>query len=279
MRSVCALASLVAVVVAVVQSQQTERFEVASVKVSPPLPPGGARVIAGSAQPGGRWISQNAPLIDILRTVYPEYRLRGQIVAPEWVQRTRFDIDARAQGEPSRMQMIEMMKRLLADRFAMKISTEQRDIEVQALTLVRSDGRLGSALRPSSVDCQVVAAARAKGESPKDPGGRPLCIALSDEQPSGLIRVSGAGAVVAHLIAMIQGAVREPIIDRTGLTGQYDVDLEFHPELGGLRPASPDAPGSSLSTALPEQLGLRLQPQKAPFTVLLVEHVEMPTPD
>src|SRR5687768_16972837 len=111
MRSMlCALASLVAVAVAVAQSQEPRRFEVASVKVSPPLPPGGARVIAGTAQPGGRWISQNAPLIDILRTVYPEYRLRGQIVAPEWVQRTRFGIDARGQGEPSRTQMIEMMK-------------------------------------------------------------------------------------------------------------------------------------------------------------------------
>ena len=275
----CALAPLVAVAVAVAQSQEPQRFEVASVKVSPPLPPGGARVIAGTAQPGGRWISQNAPLIDILRTVYPEYRLRGQIVAPEWIQRTRFDIDARGRGEPSRTQMIEMMKRLLTDRFAMRVRTEQREIEVQALTLARSDGRLGSALRPSSVDCQVVAAARAKGESPKGPGGRPLCIALSDEQPSGLIRVSGGGALMAHLIAMIQGAVREPIVDRTGLTGQYDLDLEFNPELGGLGPAPGDAPGSSLATALQEQLGLRLERQKAPMTVLVVDHIEMPTPD
>lgn len=275
----CAFASLVTVAAAVAQSQSPQRFEVASVKVSPPLPPGGARVIAGTPQPGGRWVSQNAPLIDILRTVYPEYRLRGQIVAPEWVQRTRFDIEARSQGEPSRTQMLEMMKRLLADRFAMRVRTEQREIEVQPLTLARSDGRVGSALRPSSVDCQAVAAARAKGESPQGAGGRPLCIALSDEQPNGLIRVSGGGVVMAQLIAMIQGAVREPIVDQTGLTGRYDLDLEFNPELGSLGQALPDAPGSSLSTALQEQLGLRLQRQKAPMTVLVVDHVEMPTPD
>ena len=275
----CAFASLVAVAVAVGHSQVPQRFEVASVKVSPPLPPGGARVIAGTAPPGGRWISQNAPLIDILRTVFPEYRLRGQIVAPEWVQRTRFDINARGQGEPSRTQMIEMMKQLLTDRFAMKARTEQREIEVQALTLARGDGRLGGALRPSSVDCQVVAAARAKGESPQGPGGRPLCIALSAEQPSGLVRVSGGGAVVAHLIAMIQGAVSEPIIDRTGLTGLYDLDLEFNPELGGLGTAPADAPGSSLSSALQEQLGLRLQRQKSAMTVLVIDNLEMPTPD
>ena len=280
MRSIsCALVSLVSVAIPVAQSPEIERFEVASVKISPPLLPGGSRVVAGSVQPGGRWISQNAPLIDILRIVYPEYRLRGQIVAPDWVQRTRFDIDARGPREASRTQMIEMMKRLLSDRFAMRAATEQREIEVQALTLLRSDGRLGSAFRPSSVDCEAVAAARAKGESPKGPGGRPLCIALSDEQASGLVRVSGGGAVVAHLIAMIQGAVREPIVDRTGLTGRYDLDLEFNPELGGLGPASPDAPGSSVSTALQEQLGLRLQQQKALMTVLVVERVEMPTPD
>jgi uncharacterized protein (TIGR03435 family) len=270
---------LLTVAVTAGQTPDTRRFDVASVRLSPPLPPGGARVIAGSPQPGGRWLSQNAPLIDILRAVYPDYRLRGQIAAPEWVTRTRFDIDARADGEPARAQMIGMMAQLLAERFALKVRTEPRAVSIQALTVVRSDGRLGGGLRPSSVDCDAVAAARAKGESPRGPGGRPLCLALSAEQPGGLIRVQGAGAQMPHLIAMIQGAMREPIVDRTGLTGRYDVDLEFNIELGALDPTPGDAAGSSLSTALQEQLGLRLQPQTAPVPVLVVEHIEMPTPD
>ena len=103
--------------------------------------------------------------------------------------------------------------------------------------------------------------------------------ALLDELPNGLIRVRGDGAQVRHLIAMIQGAVREPIVDRTGLTGRYDLDLEFNVELGGLRPPPANAPGSSLSTAVQEQLGLRLQQQKALVMVLVVEHIEMPAPD
>jgi uncharacterized protein (TIGR03435 family) len=260
------------------QAPEPRRFDVASVKISPPLPPGGAQVIAGSPQRGGRWISRNAPLIDILRASYPDYRLRGQIVAPDWVARTRFDIDARANGEPARAQMIEMIKLLLADRFALKVRTEPREVDVQALTVARSDGRLGAGLRPSSVDCEAVAAAREKGASPEGPGGRPLCIALSDELPNGLIRVRGSGALVPHLINMIQGPVREPIVDRTGLTSRYDIDLEFNSELGGLR-VPDNAAGSSLATALQEQLGLRLDQRKAQLTVLVVENVAMPTPD
>ena len=73
--------------------------------------------------------------------------------------------------------------------------------------------------------------------------------------------------------------MREPIVDRTGLTGRYDLDLEFDSEMDGLGPAPPEAPGSSLSTALQEQLGLRLQRQRSPMTVLVVDRVEMPTPD
>src|SRR5689334_9830940 len=93
-------------------------FDVASVRASPPLPTGGARVVAGTVV-GERWISQNAPLIDILRSVYPDFRLRGLIVAPDWVQRTRFDIDARAVETPSRTEMIQMMKQLLSERFVL----------------------------------------------------------------------------------------------------------------------------------------------------------------
>jgi uncharacterized protein (TIGR03435 family) len=274
--------TLVTCAVALAAAAQTPpaAFDVASVKASPPLPPGGARVIAGSPEQGGRWVSQNAPFLDILRSVYPEYRLRGQITGgPDWVARTRFDIDARVQGGATRPQMVEMMKRLLAERFALKVHTEPREIDVYGLTMARSDGRLGPAMRPATVDCEAVAAARAKGEAPAG-RGRPLCIALSEEGPNGIVHVWGDGAEIFHLISMIQGPVREPIVDRTGLTGRYDVDLEFNPELGSLRAgAATDLPGSSLFTAVEEQLGLRLQPQKAPMNVLVIDGAQMPTPD
>jgi uncharacterized protein (TIGR03435 family) len=271
---------VVGVMLSVAQlSAQGPAFDVASVKVSPPVPPGGVRVITGSAQ-GGRWLSQNAPFIDILRNVYPEYRLRGQIAgAPDWMSRTRFDIDARADGSPTRAQMVEMMKQLLAERFSLKVHAEQREIDVYALTVARRDRQLNRGLRPSTVDCEAVAAARAKGDSPVGPGGRPLCIALSAEQPNGTVRVGGAGALMTHLISMIQGALREPIVDRTGLTGRYDLDLEFNPELGSLRDGAPGGPGSSIFTAVQEQLGLRLELRKEPMGVLVIDHVEMPTPD
>lgn len=129
------------------------------------------------------------------------------------------------------------------------------------------------------VKCEAVAAARAKGESPQGAGGRPLCTALSDERSNGIVRVWGAGAQIVHLISMTQGAVREAIVDRTGLTGRSDIDLEFNPALGLSLAAPVDAPGSSLSTALQEQLGLRLQVQKATMPVLVIDQARMPTPD
>jgi uncharacterized protein (TIGR03435 family) len=261
-------------------SAQSPTFDVASIKVSPPMPPEGVRVITGSAQPGGRWVSQNAPFIDILRNVYPEHRLRGQIAGgPEWMTRTRFDIDARAEGNPTRAQMVEMMKRLLAERFSLKVRIEPREIDAYALTVVRRDQRLNQGPPRSTVDCDAVAAMRAKGESPVDPRGRPLCITLSAEQPNGTVRVAGAGALITHLISMIQGALREPIVDRTGLTGRYDLDLEFNPEAASLRGGASDVPGSSIFTAVQEQLGLRLDLRKERTDVLVIDQVEMPTPD
>lgn len=86
-------------------------------------------------------MSQNAPFIDILRSVYPEYRLRGQIVGgPDWGTRARFDIEARTDSRTTPPQMIEMMKRLLAERFALTVHTEAREIDVLALTVERRDG-------------------------------------------------------------------------------------------------------------------------------------------
>jgi uncharacterized protein (TIGR03435 family) len=124
-----------------------------------------------------------------------------------------------------------------------------------------------------------VAASRAKGESPVGARGRPLCIALSEEQPNGTVRVSGDGALVTHLISMIQGSLREPIVDRTGLTGRYDIELEFDPEAAVLTTGGAGSTGSSIFTAVQEQLGLRLESRKEKVEVLVIDHVEMPTPD
>jgi uncharacterized protein (TIGR03435 family) len=97
------------------------------------------------ARPGGQWFAQNTPLLSILQSAYPAFALPGQIVGgPDWVNAQRFDINARAEGNPSPDVITAMLKQLLADRFSLKVRMEQREIDVYALVLDRADGRPGS---------------------------------------------------------------------------------------------------------------------------------------
>ena len=265
-------------------SQSALAFEVASVKQSSPMPPEGVLVRSGSAQPGGRWIAQNARFIDILRSVYREYSLRNQIVGgPAWVNTVRFDINAKSDSdEPSADQMTAMAKQLLAGRFGLRVHPERREMDVYALVLARSDGQLGPQLRRVDVDCQAVIAARKRGEGP--PAGRnerPLCTARLDESPGALRLVAGA-LPISGLLSMIQGSVREPILDRTNLAGRFDIDLDWAAEatLRATPAASRDDNNApTLLEALQRQLGLKLELRKELMDVLVIDSVHLPTPD
>jgi uncharacterized protein (TIGR03435 family) len=256
-------------------------FEVASVKPSPPMTPAGLIVRSGSAQPGGRWVSQNARFIDILRSVYPEYPLRGQIAGgPVWINSARFDITARADGDPPPEQIRAMARHLLADRFGLRVRTERRELPTYALVMAREDRRPGPRLRAVTVDCDALAAARARGEAAATkPNERPLCSARVTESPGMLHLVAGA-LPLPGLVNMIQGALREPILDRTGLTGRFDIDLDWAAEsILGTTPGADDNSGQTIFVALPQQLGLKLEPRTEAMDVLVIDSVQMPTPD
>lgn len=130
-------------------------FEVASVKRSDPTPPGQSmRIRLPMAQPGGRWFAQNVVFRQILQAAYPEFTHHTRIVGgPSWINSQKFDIDARADGEPAREQLLLMVHNLLAERFNLKVHTEIRPVDVYALVRVRADGRVGPGLSPP-VACQ-----------------------------------------------------------------------------------------------------------------------------
>jgi uncharacterized protein (TIGR03435 family) len=275
----------------VVPRAQAPAFEVTSVKESPPPTPAPDGRLSISLnvgpRPGGRWEARNATLLMILRAAYDGFSLPGQIAGtPEWADQIRFDIDAIAGGDPPPAQMNEMVKRMLAERFALKVRIEPREVEAYALVLARDDGRLGPGIRPSSVDCEALAAARTRGEAPPAgrplPGERPQCGSMGQVRatPAGRVQTLTAGGVpMASVVSAAQGAIGRPVLDQTGLAGRYDIDLEW--ARAELR-AAPDAggdvlPAPSISTALQEQLGLRLEPGRHRMDVLIVEHVERPT--
>jgi uncharacterized protein (TIGR03435 family) len=260
-------------------------FAIASIKPSVPSPDGRMFVDSG-ARPGGQWFSQNTEFISILRSAYPAFSLPGQIVGgPDWVSTARFDINARAEGNPPRDVMTEMLKRLLSDRFSLKVHTEQREVDVYALVLARPDGRLGPGIKASTADCQAVEEARKKAAASGAPptpapklGAKPEC-GMQSVSMNCVQRLATGGMPIGAVTIPIQQTVGRPVVDRTGLTGRWDIELQFACTTGPLVAADrPDAP-ASVFTALQEQLGLKLESRKEKMDVLVIDQVEMPTPN
>jgi uncharacterized protein (TIGR03435 family) len=248
-------------------------FEVASIK----------RNVSGSdnasvrAQPGGRVAVTNNSLRNIIRNAYGVQNF--QIVGgPDWINSDRWDIVAKAEGDTPPPQMLLMVRTLLAERFKLVVHIEMRDTPVFALVIARSDGQLGPQLRRSTVDCAtLIAAAQARKEAPPNTiNGRPSC---GTRITAGTMMTTATTmADVARNLSPIAG---RSVVDKTGLTGGFDLDLSWAPEPqpsadAAARPAS-DLP--SLFTAVQEQLGLKLDSQRAPIETLVIDSAERPTED
>jgi uncharacterized protein (TIGR03435 family) len=193
---------------------------------------------------------------------------------PSWIRSDRFDINAKAEGDPPRAQILMMVQQLLVDRFKLRSHVERRTVDVYALVKARADGRLGPRLRPNPVDCDALFAAQRAG------GGQtlgPCARGGSALPPSGLTRTTGTWKI-SQLIGMFQSWMDRIVVDDTGLDGYYDFDLEFD----FATRSAPDGNGGigpSIFTALQEQLGLKLEPGRDAMDVLVIDSVERPTPD
>jgi uncharacterized protein (TIGR03435 family) len=186
-----------------------------------------------------------------------------------------------------------MVMSLLVDRFRLRVHTERRELPVYTLTLAKNDGTLGPSLRRSSTDCSAFSAtlsttgqlARAKAVGPScglNTGGAPAIaqvLGVPNDQPAGTL-VSRGTATIAELVIAITRSpeIDRRVVDRTGLSGTFDVDLRWVPVRSGLLAVTPiDA--LSIFTALQEQLGLKLVSQREPLEVVVIDAVERPTPD
>ena len=275
---------LIILALATAVAAQPSTFAVASIKQSAP-PTGAGIFVDHGARPGGQWFAQNTPLIDILAAAYPAFSLPGQIVGgPDWVRTQRFDINARAEGNPSPESMVAMLRQLLADRFRLKVRTEPREVDVYALLVDRADRRLGPGMKESTADCRAIEEARKQaaqsGQRPAPaaprPGVRPECGMLSMNMNC-VQRLATGGMPVSAITTPIQATVGRPVVDRTGLTGRWDIELQFACA-AGLQVAQdqPNAP-ASVFTALQEQLGLKLESRKETMDVLVIDAIERPT--
>lgn len=254
-------------------------FDVASVKPNKEGGPSSVRLLHG-----GTVTITNNNLRNMIRNVYNI--TNAQIVGgPDWIDSERFDITAKAATPFNQDEARGMLQALLAERFGLRTHTEQRELPVYLLTLSRKDGTLGPKMTKSGVDCRALfAAVAAGGQMPERDANGAL--------PCGISVRAGQGLVVGNAVAMealarnLIGGVGRIVVDRTGLTGNFDIHLTFAPDPGqalppGAQPpavADPSAP-SSLFTALQEQLGLKLEPGRAPVEVVVIDQVERPSPD
>ena len=222
---------------------------------------------------------------------------------PEWVNTTRYDIEARAPGPATKDQMRLMMQSLLAERFKLAAHSETRQAPVFAMTLDKA-ATLGPDLRahPASDTCatteypeQSAAVVSAGGVTEKSAGG-----GVSESRmlpiPCGMIarlppsaparhRIGGRNVTLTMLAESLPAQTGlatfpKPVIDRTGLSGTFDFSLEWTQAVGDDIAVGPNAqgeePGPPIAQAIKQQLGLRLESSKGPVELLVIDHVEQP---
>jgi uncharacterized protein (TIGR03435 family) len=224
---------------------QTPSYDVASIK---PNRSGSSN--SGTSTSNGNLTATNITLRSLIRNAYglQDFQIAG---GPSWVDSDRFDIIAKAEGEPAPPQRRLMQQALLAERCNFAAHHEMREMVVYDLVLAKPDGKLGAGLR--HVDCAVV-------------------------QTCGNTNVNNTilkaqGRTLADFSQTLSAIVTRIVIDKTGLAGPFDIDLAWS------RDQTTDTSQPSIFTALQEQLGLKLESSRGPVDVLVIDRVEPPTPD
>jgi uncharacterized protein (TIGR03435 family) len=279
-------------------------FEVASVKQNRTgdetrsnfsLDSGNAYTTVGEgdavAPQGGYFAAVNEPLMRYIVFAYrlsgtQELALRFNLFAglkadvPAWLNRTGFDIEARAEGRPTKDQMRMMMRTLLRERFGLVAHYETRQAPVFGLVLAKP-GKTGAQLRPHAADSCAGGEAAGAGFKDAMPG---VCGVIAHVAPSVAGRVAfGARGVTLKLLATSlptqtgMMTVPRPVVDRTGLDGTFDLRLEWALDTGGQPEAGQEVQGPTFQEALRDQLGLKLTAEKSDVELLVIDHVERPS--
>jgi uncharacterized protein (TIGR03435 family) len=249
---------------------------------------------------GGLLSGTNARLISY---IYFAYNITGnqfQLLMPQlpkWLINDHFDIQARANGNPSKDQMRLMMQSLLADRFKLAVHYETRRLPVFALVLAKP-GRTGPQLQPHpenstcSTPLSQSSAGVASAPTAIVAGGLPtVCGSIEGmpSTPSGRLRAGARGVPIGLLASTLgqMGNLDRAVLDRTGLSGNFDFTFEWSPQFHGpgtpqeVLPVAANAhsgqAGPTFQQDLQEQLGLNLEPEEGPVEVLIIDHIEKPT--
>lgn len=184
----------------------------------------------------------------------------SQIVGgPDWFSSEKWDVEAKSDdgARHSVEETRRMLQSMLEERFALRVHRDTQERSAYVLAVAKG----GAKFKPS------------------------------EHAGSTNIRFTGNSITLergelSRMSQLLSGALGRPVIDRTGLTGPYDLSLQWDdapvPEGGVLGLAAPAAPGNdhgSIFTAVQEQLGLRLEPQRVPVEVIVIDRIERPSPN
>ncbi|ADW70497.1 TIGR03435 family protein [Granulicella tundricola] len=235
---------------------KAEPFEVATIKLVDPGERAGRFI---RMEGDHRFIGKNYTLKLLIAAAY-ELNPKTISGGPGWVTEDHYDVVAVTPGEkkPSRDQQMAMLRLLISERFALKFHREQKEFSIYELS--RAKG--GSKLKAST---------QAPDEAPQT---------ISTVYPQ-KIKMPARNVSMGDFASVLQRAILDrPVVDKTGLTGRYDFDLEWAPDetqLSGDIPAAPaDSPSPPLFTAVQEQLGLKLEETKGMVNALVIDGAHRP---
>ncbi len=236
---------------------------------------GGIRVML----PPDGYSANNIPLKFVISSAYG---IKDDLItgAPGWVDSAHYDITAKvapADVDTFKKLTIDqrnaMLKPLLADRFKLQAHVETKTLPIYELVLSKGGSKLHEAVSGDTY-----------ANGPKF-NGNPARAGMMMMMPG---KITGMAIPLANLINILSRQLQRTIVDKTGLSGKYDITLQWTPEQGegmgfpggaGAPPPPPDSAGPSIFTALEEQLGLKLNSTKGPVQTLVIDHIEPPTED
>lgn len=213
-----------------------------------------------SSASDGNFKAQNVTVMELIRFAFgmPETRISG---GPGWMRSAKWDMEAKSDPDinaklrgldsaPAREQKQHMLQALLADRFALKVHEETRQLPIYALVVAKG----GPRFQPSKINGTTI------------------------NNSHGQITVTGSDHTVALLAEQLSRTLGRVVVDKTGLDGRYELSLKWAPNDA---PAGADtAPadmGPSIFTAIQEQLGLKLESEKGPVPILVIDHIDLPS--
>jgi uncharacterized protein (TIGR03435 family) len=234
-----------------------QTFDVATVKLVDPGPRAGRMIKMDGTN---RFVAQNFTVKLLIAAAY-DLNAKEIEGGPAWMSADHYDIQAKTPGEvrPGRPEQMAMLRGLLVDRFGLKFHREPKVMSMYLVTVAPGGSKLKASSLPGDTQPNTV----------------------STVYPNKIV-MPARNASMGDFVAVMQRAILDrPVVDKTGLAGRYDFDLEWAPDstqFGGEIPeAKDDAPSPPLFVAMREQLGLKIEATRGPVDVFLVDGVAKPS--